>query len=75
MPFVYHYHATNEISPGRVQHHSGILTCEKRVDSIERYRSIKAAIAGDAVDPNRLTICSLTLLHETPGGPESRSNG
>lgn len=64
MSYAYHYHATCQHSPGVISNIDGIVTTAMKIDSMDRYREVKKAVAGTRFDPSELIICSLSLLHE-----------
>lgn len=68
MAFVYHYHATHQDRPGTVTHFDGIVVATSRIDSMDRYREVKKAIADTdfaGVNSDCVTVRSLSFLHET----------
>lgn len=61
---IYHYHATVQMDPGAITNIDGIISANKRIDSMVRYGEIKASIVkNESIPHERLTICSLSLLH------------
>lgn len=67
MAYVYHYHGMLQKSLEVMMHLDGILTCEKKIDSMERYHDVKKVIADDNnADESKLIICSLSVLHKDP---------
>lgn len=71
MPFVYHYHATKQLSPGNIVNIDGLLLVKDPIVNMERYRSVKALIIKDQL-PGRgdeLTVTNLSLLHELADRP------
>lgn len=70
--YVYHYHAVcrDPESPRLTEHSDGVATSTFKVLSQDDYREIKAQIARRMAarpDPERVTIRSLTLLHDLDG--------
>lgn len=65
--YIYHYFARINTTITSITI-DGILTCEKKVDSMERYRDIKMAILKDTdlgITPSQLIIRSLSFLGES----------
>ena len=64
MTYVYHYHAQIQNSYSTLTNIDGIALLEYPVDSMDVYEKIKKAIANkDKYDYEKLTICSLSLIH------------
>lgn len=64
--FLYHYHAMTQLKPGSVHHTDGSISLPSPVSTLEHYDAVKLQIAsfcGLAHAPERLTLCSLTLLN------------
>ena len=61
--WVYHYAAIYQQSPGGINYIDGIATRTGRIDNYEQYQELKKAISNGDVDPSKITITSLTLLH------------
>lgn len=70
MDYIYHYHATFQPAPCQTANLDGIAVLTRRITTHEDYMELKRDIAKDAgANPEKFTICSLTLLgtqHYTP---------
>lgn len=67
MKYAYHYYAIHQIKPGEVAHVHGFFTREEQVSSGEHYLELCKAIGErNNVDPEKLTICSLTIIATIP---------
>jgi len=67
MKYAYHYYAIHQSKPGEVAHVHGFFTREAQVSSAEDYLELCKAIGErNKVDPERLTICSLSIVSTTP---------
>lgn len=63
MKYIYHYRAIFQPAPYLTANIDGIATLTQRITNHEGYMSLKHDIAKDAgASPEKLTICSLTLL-------------
>ena len=61
--FIYHYHAMVQQADGVISHLDGIYDTNFEILSYEKYEFIKRIICeGSNLQPDKLTICSLTLL-------------
>jgi len=66
--YVYHIHATHQ-QPGEtsINHYDGIIETNKKINSMDRYRSVKKSTAREMGISEGLssavTIQSFTLLH------------
>lgn len=61
-PYSYHYHANYQNDAGDMVHYDGVLYCDKPIDNMARYQSMKEAIDKD--NANRLIVMSLTPLKD-----------
>lgn len=71
--FIYHFCATKNLGMGREAIVDGIVKVANRIDTMNEYRKLKELIAGiddryDLGGAERLTVRSLTLMHETING-------
>ena len=65
-PFLYHYHGMTQPSAGVVQHFDGTVVCESLLASTGLFAEVRleiARIAGLADTPEKMNLCSLTLLN------------
>ncbi len=67
---VYHYHAIKQLTRGEIINLDGIACMQKPVLTMDDYRTLKKLIAetdGSGIGgPYGISICSLTVLQETP---------
>lgn len=67
--FIYHYHAIKQLRIGEIVNIDGIAHLERAVLTMGDYTRLKDLIAGNENGiggTDGMTVCSLTLLHETP---------
>ena len=62
--YIYHYHATFQLQANTITNIDGILTCDREIDSMDRYAEVKKLIAGDYLPADKIIICSLSKLKE-----------
>lgn len=87
MKYTYHYYAIGRYKQDGIElpsHIDGVSVTDQPIDSSARYDEFRKALAAkNEVEPERLSICSLTLLslhdpeHTTrpaDGGPNSKTN-
>lgn len=66
MKYTYHYYAIGRYKQDGIElpsHIDGVTVTDQPIDSADRYNEFRKALAvKNDVDPERLSICSLTLL-------------
>lgn len=65
---IYHYHATKQLVIGQIMNIDGIAVLKKPVLTMDGYKELKKLISdtNEVGGPDGLTICSLTILQESP---------
>ena len=62
---IYHFHATKQISPEKINHYDGILERTKKIEGNGDYKEIKVAIAGFfKIDPDGIVLHSLSRVED-----------
>ena len=65
---IYHYHAISQMTVGQIINIDGIVDMRNPAVTMEDYRYLKKLISeidgGGIGSPDKLTICSLTVLQE-----------
>jgi hypothetical protein len=63
MKYLYHYHAMWQSVCGGIAHADGTAERSHPVDTPEQYTIFKKGVANECgIAPEKLTVCSLTLL-------------
>ena len=64
MKYTYQYHAMQFPEMGTTNHYDGVITFNCKIKGSGSYEALRDALAEKLkLEPDELTICSLTLLH------------